>query len=103
MKQNYLEHLPDMCPQGMDLAILEYETENDIVLDIYTKEFLEKVVAYKGSGMAMIARSDSEPLKGHRVRACVLGAVEKEYNGRMKLEILGYQREIPEEAIIISD
>lgn len=99
MKQNYLESLSDMCPQGMDLAILEYETKNNIILDIYTKEFLKKEVGHKSS--SMMVKPESKSLNGYCVRACVLGVVEKDFDGEMKLEIIGYLREIPGEVMEI--
>ncbi len=46
MKKDYYEFVEQTCPKGMYLAMIEYETEDDIQLNFYTKEFLDSKVEY---------------------------------------------------------
>lgn len=88
MKQEYFKSLPNLCPHGMDLAVLEYETEKEINLNVYTKKFLnEKLKTNSGSSMLLLLHSDSKSLKGYRVRSCIIESIEKDFDGIMNLEI----------------
>ncbi len=102
MKQQYLESLPSICPKSMDLAVLEYETEKETNLGIYTKEFLnEKPKSNSGSSMLLLLHSDSKPLKGHKVRSCIIEPIEKNFNGIINLEIFDAIENLPDEEIEI--
>lgn len=96
MKKEYFKSLPSICPQGMDLAVLEYETEDESNLNIYTKEFLNEKVKISDKAFSILLHSDSKSLKGHTVRNCILGTIEKDFDGVMELEIFNYIKVLPD-------
>lgn len=95
-KKEYFESLPSICPQGMDLAVLEYETEDDSNLNIYTKEFLNEKVKISDKAFSILLHLDSKSLKGHTVRSSILAPIEKSFNGMLNLEVFGYTKVLPD-------
>lgn len=59
MKEEYLICLEKTCPEGMNLAMLEYETKDDVQLEFYSKEYLEqKPVTSSSLGGIMIFKAE---------------------------------------------
>lgn len=102
MKEQYLDGLGEICPKGMNLAMLEYEAEGDIQLDFYTKEYLEKKPVYRSSSTGILFRSDKEfGINGLKSRLCMIKPVEKDFNGSIDIELFSWYMKIPEEIIRI--
>jgi len=102
MKENFINSLDRVCPKGMDLALLQYETEDNIQLDFYSKEYLDKKLVYNDSASAMgvLFGPDEEFGKnGFKNRICMIKPVEKDFNGSLEIELLSWYKEIGEEII----
>lgn len=101
-KKRCLPSLEDICPRGMDIALIEYETEDDIQLDFYSKEYLDEKPVYRGSSCGLILglnSNNSIGLNGFKSRVCIIKPIEKNFNGIMDIELFSWYLKIPEEVI----
>ncbi|WP_291637807.1 hypothetical protein [Clostridium sp.] len=103
MKKDYLTFLEKTCPKGMNLAMLEYETEDDVQLYFYSKEYLDEKPAQKtSSSSAMFFTSDKKlGTNGFKTRTCMIKPVQKGFNGIIDVELFSYLMVIPEETITV--
>ena len=103
VKEQYLIGLEKTCPEGMNLAMLEYETEDGVQLDFYCKEYLDEVPAPKTSSVStMLFKSDRElGSNGFKSRVHMIKPVEKDFNGSIDVELFSLFTEIPEEIITV--
>ncbi len=102
MKEEYISNLEEICPKGMNLAMLEYEAEDDIQLNFYSNEFLSKKPVYisSSSGYTFIFRSDKKfGVNGFRSRLCMIKPVKKDFRGSIDAELFSWYSKIPEEII----
>ncbi|MPN40311.1 hypothetical protein SDC9_187847 [bioreactor metagenome] len=102
MKESHLSCIEQICPKGMNLAMLEYEEENDVQLNFYTKEFLDKrpVHSNSASSVGMIFGSDRKfGINGFRSRLCMIKPIEKDFQGSIDAELFSCYIRIPEEII----
>lgn len=102
MKDEYLAGVENTCPKGMNLAMLEYETEDDVQLDFYTAECLEErpILSSSSSGMLFKTKEKCGP-NGYRSRVCMIKPVPKDFEGSIEVELFSWFMQIPEENIII--
>lgn len=103
VKEQYLIGLEKTCPEGMNLAMLEYETEDDVQLNFYSKEYLDERPAPKTSSVStMLFKSDRElGSNGFKSRVRMIKPVEKDFNGSIDVELFSLFMEVPEEIITI--
>jgi hypothetical protein len=102
MKEQYLDGLEEICPKGMNLVVLEYESENNVQLNFYSKEYLDKKPVHKNSSSTMFFKSDNElGTNGFKSRVCMIKPVEKDFNGSIDVELFSWYMEIPEEIIAV--
>ena len=101
MKEQYMIVLEKTCPKGLNLAMIEYETEDDVQLDFYSKEYLDNIPAPSTSSVSMmIFKSDRElGNNGFKSRVCMIKPVEKGFIGSIDVELFSLFVEIPEEVI----
>jgi hypothetical protein len=102
MKEQYWACTEEICPKGMNLAILEYETEDGVQLNFYSKEYLDKRPVHKNSSSMMFFKSDKElGSNGFKSRVDMIKPVEKDFNGSIDVELFSWVMEIPEEIITV--
>lgn len=102
MKEQYLATTEEICPQGMNLAILEYETEDGVQLNFYSKEYLDKKPVQKNSTSMMFFKLDKElGINGFKSRVCIIKPIDKDFKGNIDVELFSYFMEIPEEIITV--
>lgn len=103
IKEQYLIDLEKICPEGMNLAMIEYETEDNVQLNFYSKEYLDERPAPKtSSACTMFFKSDRElGNNGFKSRVCMIKPVEKDFNGSIDVELFSLFMEVPEEIIRI--
>lgn len=104
MKEELLKFLPIVCPKGMNLALLVYESEDNIQLDFYSKEYLDERPVYNTSSTGTIYgfKPDEEfGYNGFKNRICMIKPVEKDFNGSVDVELFSWYMEIPEEIITV--
>lgn len=103
LKEQYIDGLDKICPIGMTLALLEYETEDGIQLDFYSKEYLDEISVSKDSVTIMFFKPDEKVgINGFDNRVCMIKPVEKDFNGIIDVELFSWYMEIPEEIITTS-
>lgn len=102
-KSNYLRSMESVCPRGYDLAVLEYETEDNIQLNFYSNHFLDEKPAPSGSSsVGFILRPDEElGANGYKKRQCMIGPIEKDYEGSMDVVLFSWYKNLPEESLRI--
>lgn len=103
IKEKYFICLKEICPKGMNLARLEYESEDDIQLNFYSKEFMDRKPAPKASSSSMMLfKSDKEfGINGFKSRLSMIMPVDKNYSGSIDVELFSWYLKIPEEVITI--
>ena len=102
MKEEYITVLEKICPKGMNLAMLEYETEDDMQLKFYSKEYLDERPAHNSSASIMFFKSDRElGSNGFKSRVCMIKPVEKDFDGIIDIELLSCFMKRPEETITV--
>lgn len=104
MKKSYCAHLEKICPRGMNLAMLEYETENGEQLEFYTKEYLDKEPTPKTSteSTIMLFKPDRKfGDNGFKCGVCMLKPIEKDFKGKIDVELFSFIMTLPEEVITV--
>jgi hypothetical protein len=102
MKEEYITCLEKICPKGMDLAMLEYETEDNVQLNFYSKEYLDERPVHNSSATIVFFKSDRElGSNGFKSRVCMIKPVEKDFDGIIDIELLSCFMKRPEEIIIV--
>jgi len=94
--------LETVCSRDQDLALVEYESEDNIQLNFYAKHFLDEkpVPSSDGTGMSIIFSSGREfGCNGLKSRTCSIGPVDKNFEGSIVIELLSYYADIPEKII----
>lgn len=100
MEEQYMAHLDATCPIGLDLAMLEYETEDGVQLNFFTNEYLDTNQVHSSSSSIMFFKSDRKfGDNGFKSRLCMIKPVEKHFNGSISVELFSWHMEIPEEII----
>lgn len=97
MKKTYMEALPQMCPQGHVLPVIEYECDTDEQMQFYTTEYLRRVPQSGSTSVFMMLRPEKKlgPM-GYRNQACLLESVEKGFEGDIAVELFSCYKRIPE-------
>lgn len=99
IKEQYMDSLDKVCPKGMNLAILEYETEDNVKLNFYSKEYLDEKAVHKTSSTSMMYFELGKDIgsNGFESRVCVIKPVEKDFNDSIDVELFSWFMQIPEE------
>ncbi len=100
MKKQHLKGVEETCPKGMDLAIIKYEAEDNIQLNFYSKEFLEKKRIFKSSASFLFFASHGEMgINSLESQICMLKPIPKDFKGSMDIELFSWIMKIPEYSI----
>lgn len=101
MKEEHMAYLEEICPKGMNLAILEYESEDDIQINFYSKEYLDKKPVHDTSALALafFTLHKEIGINGFRRQVSMIKPVKKDFNGSIDVELFSRFLEIPEEII----
>lgn len=99
MKKSSFEGIEGICPKGMKLALLMYETDDDISLSFYTKEFLDKkVIANNTCSAFAFSTSPDEKIgpNGLINKICFIKAVGEEEFSDIDIELFSFTVTLPE-------
>ncbi len=101
MLNNFIEAMESFCPRDKNLAVIKYETENNIQLNFMMKDYLERKPINSASaiGFGFICGSDEIGINGYKLRECVMQPIDKDFNGEIELELFSRYIEIPEETV----
>ncbi|MEJ8305160.1 hypothetical protein [Saccharibacillus sacchari] len=108
-KEQYLDGLELACPKHQDLAVLDYESEDNLRLQFYAKDFLDakpKVMTDTDVAgkllFSVFYSSESRPdANGVKLRTTAIGLVDKTFDGTLVVELVNYDMELPEKTIKI--
>lgn len=102
MKEQHMNDLESVCPRGMNLLMIEYESEDDIQLNFYSKEYLDEklVINNSSSAFTMFFGPDKKVgINGLRNRLDMIKPVEKDFNDIIDIELFSWIMRVPEEII----
>ncbi len=101
MLKNFNEAMEDLCPEGKNLAVIRYETVDDVQLRFMMGDYLKAEPIYRSSGSAIgfINKSDEIGINGYKLRECVLQPVENDLIGELEVELFSRYLAIPEEIV----
>lgn len=99
--ERHIEALEDMCPRNKNLAVIKYESTDNVQLNFMMKDYLdsEPIRRNSATSMGFISTSKEIGINGNKVRECVLQPVDKDFNGELEIELFSRYVEIPEETI----
>lgn len=101
-KEQYLEGLESACSKEQDLAVIEYEAEDNIRLNFLAKDYLDAQPRTWTGGLGFSVFYKSERglgRNGLKHRADTIGMVDKTFNGSLIVELLSYDTDLPEKTI----
>lgn len=99
--KHHIEALESICPRDKNLAVIKYETKDNIQLNFMMKDYLEAESIHRNSAMSFgfISKPDDLGINGSKTRECVLQPIDKDFNGELEVELFSRYVEIPEEII----
>lgn len=105
IKEQYMASIEKICPEGMDLALLEYETEDGAQLNFYAREYLDEKPVHETSMISMMFFSPEKEMgmNGFKSRMCMIKPVEKDFNGSIDIELFSWNMDLPEETITVHE
>ncbi|WP_037288206.1 hypothetical protein [Saccharibacillus sacchari] len=101
-KEDHFRALETLCSRKQDLALVEYESENNIQLNFYMKHHLDAAPLPSSNGVAMSIMFSPDHEFGHngfKSRIDSIGPVDKAFEGSIVIELLSYYVELPEKII----
>ena len=60
VRAGFESHLSEICPKGMCFPVIEYECEEGITLQFYSKEWLDAAPVSHSSGIGILMKSDKK-------------------------------------------
>lgn len=101
-RKDFEEKFKDLCPKGMYYPIIEYESEDDIYLQFFSKSFLDAKPFNKGRSMGFIIRPDQPTgFLGLKLKAAIIQEPVPKDTETIEAELFQYSRFIDGGYIII--
>lgn len=99
--KRHIEALESICPRNKNLAVIKYETTNNIQLNFMMKDYLdsEPIRHNSATSIGFIGSSKETGINGNIVKECVLQSIDKDFNGELEIELFSRYIEIPKEII----
>ena len=101
-KSQFEERFSKMCPKGMSYPVVEYECEEEISLQFYSKRWLEAEPIHNNSAMGFLIKPD-EPTGelGMKLKAAVIQEPVAANTASLEAELFQYHRIGKPEDIVI--
>ena len=101
-KSDFEKHFLEICPRGMYFPIVEYECEEDISLQFYSKAYLDSKPLHRGSSMGFIVAPDqSTGILGLKLKAAVIQEPVSPDTSSIEVELFQYIRTISGREIVL--
>lgn len=102
-KKDFEERFAEICPQNMCYPVVEYECEEYISLQFYTKEFLESAPVHKsGSSMGFIMSAENTTgILGMKLKAAIIQEPVPANTVSIEAELFQYYKTVTPDDIII--
>lgn len=97
--KNITKALEGECPQGKNLAIIKYETPDDVQLRFIMKDYLEAKPIHSCSSIGFICKNDEIGINGYKQKECVMQSIDKDFEGELEIELFSKYVVIPEQTI----
>lgn len=100
MKQQFLDSLPGLCPEGCVLPVIEYECDKELQMQFYTTEYLKRMPEHGSTSVfLMLKPKEKMGIMGYRSRTCLLEPVKKGFEGEFFVELFFCYINIPEKRL----
>lgn len=102
LNEQYMDSVASTCSEHQVLALLEYESEDDIQLNFYAQDYLDTkpLPASRMTSMHWFFKSDREVgPHGLKSRVSLIDPVDRTFEGRIIVELMSYYEELPEKLI----
>ena len=101
-KAEFEEHFSEICPKGMCLAVIEYECEEGISLQFYSKRWLDAEPVHTGSAMGFLMSPDEPTGKlGFKLNAAVIPEPVAPDTASIEAELFRYHRTVKLDDIVM--
>lgn len=94
----------NLCPKNKVLALMQYEADRKVSLRVHTKNWLNRQIDYKNSkssgAIGVIFGTDNNSpvgLNGYKLMSTEIEAVDKDFCGKLEVEILDLIETLPGE------
>lgn len=100
---NIIEALEKIYPRDKNLAVIKYETIDDVQLNFNMKDYLDaKPIVHKSAssvGLILGSKDAKLGVNGYKIRGCILQPIDKDFKGELEIELFSRFVEIPEEIV----
>lgn len=101
-KKDFEESFLEICPKGMYYPIVEYECEECISLQFYTKKYLESKPVHNNRGIGFIVRPDkSTGILGMTLKAAIIQEPVTKNTVNIEAELFQYHKTKTPDDIIL--
>lgn len=96
-----IEALEKIYPMDVNIAVIKYETLDNIQLNFNMVDYLQEKPIIHNSGVGIMWGSKDKEIgiNGFKTRECVLEPIDKDFTGNLELELFSKYIIIPEEII----
>lgn len=98
-----MESMENICPKGMNMAVIKYETTDNAEFRFMTKEYFESEPVYSnnhtGIAIGFGTTNNEIGINGYKLRECILQPIDKDFSGKLELELFSRIIILPEETI----
>lgn len=102
VRSDFENKFREVCPRGMYYPVIEYECEEDISLQFYSRAFLDAQPLNKGSSMGFLIRPDQPTgILGLKLKAIAIQEPVPANTGVIEAELFQYTRIISGGDIIL--
>ena len=101
MLNDFNRAMENLCPRDKNLAVIKYETLDNLQLNFMMKDYLEAepIKNNSSASIGFICKCDEIGINGYKLRECALQPVDKDFSGVIELELFSRYIEIPEETV----
>lgn len=101
-KADFESHISAICPEGMCYPLVEYECEEDITLQFYSKAWLDAEPLHNSSGMGFIIKPDNKSgVLGLPLKAALIQEPMPEDTEIIEAELFCYNKLIKNDDVIM--
>lgn len=101
-KKDFEEKFLQICPKGMYYPVVEYESEEDISLQFYTKQYLDSLPANNNGGIGFIIRPEkSTGILGEKLKVAIIQEPVPANTTTIEAELFQYSKTSKVDDIII--
>ncbi|WP_172193676.1 hypothetical protein [Saccharibacillus qingshengii] len=104
LKEQRMESNESVCSRDQVLALVEYESEDNLQLNFYAQDYLDaEPLLSSGTSRTYLLFSSDHELGPHGLKSRVdsIGPVDQTFEGTIVVELMSYYVELPEKTVKI--